>query len=240
MTSRLKPRRSVQRRYMRSSISAQSCDSVPPAPGWMVTMALLRSCSPPSIFLISPVSTPAANRRGRGRSRLRRPRPVRAIRRARPDRRSRLAQPVAAARRPARDGGGAAAPSAPRPGPSRNRRPRCAPRAGSAPRCGRAASKIAPQIGGALAAGPGSGGSVLREGWPRYVWTACDRLTGGVAPQPRTTRERAHGERCPGERISDCSVERARRRAAGRRRRAGARTDARRATDAAVRDRRCR
>ena len=26
-------------RYMRSSISAQSCDSVPPAPGWMVTMA---------------------------------------------------------------------------------------------------------------------------------------------------------------------------------------------------------
>ena len=33
MTSRLKPRRSVQRRYMRSSISAQSCDSVPPAPG---------------------------------------------------------------------------------------------------------------------------------------------------------------------------------------------------------------
>ena len=38
---------------MRSSISAQSCDSVPPAPGWMVTIAFLRSCSPPSIFLIS-------------------------------------------------------------------------------------------------------------------------------------------------------------------------------------------
>src|SRR6187401_2211152 len=35
ITSRLKPRRSVQRTYMRSSISAQSCDSVPPAPGWM-------------------------------------------------------------------------------------------------------------------------------------------------------------------------------------------------------------
>ena len=32
-TSRLKPRRSNHRRYMRSSISAQSCDSVPPAPG---------------------------------------------------------------------------------------------------------------------------------------------------------------------------------------------------------------
>ncbi len=30
----------AQRRYMRISISAQSCDSVPPAPGWMVTMAL--------------------------------------------------------------------------------------------------------------------------------------------------------------------------------------------------------
>ena len=57
MTSRLKPRRSVQRRYMRSSISAQSCDSVPPAPGWIVTIAFLRSCSPPSIFLVSPAST---------------------------------------------------------------------------------------------------------------------------------------------------------------------------------------
>ena len=57
MTSRLKPRRSIQRRYMRSSISAQSCDSVPPAPGWIVTIAFLRSCSPPSIFLVSPAST---------------------------------------------------------------------------------------------------------------------------------------------------------------------------------------
>ena len=57
MISRLKPRRSVHRRYMRSSISAQSCDSVPPAPGWMVTIAFLRSCSPPSIFLISPACT---------------------------------------------------------------------------------------------------------------------------------------------------------------------------------------
>ena len=42
---------------MRSSISAQSCDSVPPAPGWIVTIAFLRSCSPPSIFLVSPAST---------------------------------------------------------------------------------------------------------------------------------------------------------------------------------------
>ena len=57
MTSRLKPRRSDHLRYIRSSISAQSCDSVPPAPGWMVTMALARSCSPPSIFLVSAAST---------------------------------------------------------------------------------------------------------------------------------------------------------------------------------------
>ncbi len=34
---------------MRSSISAQSCASVPPAPGWIVTMALPGSCSPPSM-----------------------------------------------------------------------------------------------------------------------------------------------------------------------------------------------
>ena len=42
---------------MRSSFSAQSCDSVPPAPGWIDTIALSASCSPPSIFLISPAST---------------------------------------------------------------------------------------------------------------------------------------------------------------------------------------
>ena len=35
-----KPSRSAQRRYMRRSISAQSWLSVPPAPGWMVMMAL--------------------------------------------------------------------------------------------------------------------------------------------------------------------------------------------------------
>ena len=34
-----KPRRSAQRRYMRSSISAQSCESVPPAPERTVTTA---------------------------------------------------------------------------------------------------------------------------------------------------------------------------------------------------------
>ena len=41
MISRLNPRRSTHRMYIRSSISAQSCDSVPPAPGWMVMMAFL-------------------------------------------------------------------------------------------------------------------------------------------------------------------------------------------------------
>ena len=42
-TSALKPARSAQRRYMRMSIWAQSCDSVPPAPGWMERIAFLRS-----------------------------------------------------------------------------------------------------------------------------------------------------------------------------------------------------
>src|SRR5271167_4858005 len=52
-----KPFCSAQRRYMRSSISAQSCDSVPPAPGWMVTMALRASFSPESSVLVSSSST---------------------------------------------------------------------------------------------------------------------------------------------------------------------------------------
>ena len=41
-----KPRRSAHRRYMRSSISAQSCESVPPAPAWTVTTASPPSYSP--------------------------------------------------------------------------------------------------------------------------------------------------------------------------------------------------
>ena len=45
-SSTLKPRFSAQRRYMRSSISAQSWLSVPPAPGWMLTMASPASNSP--------------------------------------------------------------------------------------------------------------------------------------------------------------------------------------------------
>ena len=49
MISALKPRRSHQRRYMRSSISAQSCDSVPPAPAWIATMALRSSYGPENV-----------------------------------------------------------------------------------------------------------------------------------------------------------------------------------------------
>ncbi len=59
--SRLKPRRSHQRKYMRSSISAQSWLSVPPAPALMVRMALARSCSPPSMFWSSAPSIVASN-----------------------------------------------------------------------------------------------------------------------------------------------------------------------------------
>src|SRR5215213_10142037 len=41
-----KPRRSAQRRYMRSRISAQSWESVPPAPAWTLTTASPASYSP--------------------------------------------------------------------------------------------------------------------------------------------------------------------------------------------------
>ena len=86
--STLKPRRSAQRRYMRRSISAQSWESVPPAPGahrdhgvaCVVAAAeqarLLerpRAAAPPS----------EAGRRARRRSRGRRP-PARAAPRGRP------------------------------------------------------------------------------------------------------------------------------------------------------------
>ncbi len=45
----LKPRRSPQRKYIRNSISAQSCASVPPDPPWISTYALLGSISPENI-----------------------------------------------------------------------------------------------------------------------------------------------------------------------------------------------
>ena len=69
MTSRLNPRRSAHFRYMRSSISAQSCDSVPPAPGWIGHDGVGRSCSPPSILFVSAASTSACrSSRPRARS----------------------------------------------------------------------------------------------------------------------------------------------------------------------------
>src|SRR5467141_2640062 len=43
---------------MRNSICAQSCDSVPPAPALISTMALSRSCGPLSIFESSSLSAP--------------------------------------------------------------------------------------------------------------------------------------------------------------------------------------
>ncbi len=46
MTSAVKPRDAAQRRYMRMSMFAQSCASVPPAPAWMSMKALWESISP--------------------------------------------------------------------------------------------------------------------------------------------------------------------------------------------------
>jgi len=52
-----KPRRSHQRRYMRSSMAAQSCASVPPSPVLMVKSAFPRSYFPPSRVVISRLAT---------------------------------------------------------------------------------------------------------------------------------------------------------------------------------------
>src|ERR1039457_5179044 len=46
VTSTSQPRDSAQRVYMRESISAQSCASVPPAPALMLRMQFFRSCGP--------------------------------------------------------------------------------------------------------------------------------------------------------------------------------------------------
>ena len=122
MTSRLKPRRSDHFRYMRSSISAQSCDSVPPAPGWMVTMALARSCSPPSIFLVSAASTSGCElvERRAAKSAATSSPAVRPL-----DQHAEIVdaapQRIAQRRGRPRPGAGAASPSAPRPGCSRSR-----------------------------------------------------------------------------------------------------------------------
>src|SRR5207249_5060276 len=52
-TSTLKPCRSAHRVYIRISISAQSWDSVPPAPEWMVSSASRVSSEPRSMFCSS-------------------------------------------------------------------------------------------------------------------------------------------------------------------------------------------
>src|SRR5438093_51060 len=52
-TSAFKPARSHHLRYIRSSICAQSCDSVPPAPGWIDTIAAFVSWDPESMIFIS-------------------------------------------------------------------------------------------------------------------------------------------------------------------------------------------
>ena len=76
MTSALKPRCSPQRRYMRSSICAQSCASVPPAPAWMSRNALCESISPRNMRLNSScarrASSAATSRSMSARRRLRR------------------------------------------------------------------------------------------------------------------------------------------------------------------------
>ncbi len=59
-TSTAKPRRSAHRLYMRSSMSAQSHDSVPPAPAWRERIALLRSNWPVRKEAISRASSSEA------------------------------------------------------------------------------------------------------------------------------------------------------------------------------------
>src|SRR3989454_392801 len=59
-TSTLKPCRSAHRVYIRISISAQSWDSVPPAPEWMVSSASRVSSEPRSMFCSSRASSCAA------------------------------------------------------------------------------------------------------------------------------------------------------------------------------------
>ena len=57
MTSASKPRDAAHLRYMRSSICAQSCASVPPAPAWMSRKALCESISPRNMRLNSSLRT---------------------------------------------------------------------------------------------------------------------------------------------------------------------------------------
>src|SRR5215207_9196356 len=61
-TSALKPRFSAHFRYIFSSISAQSCASVPPAPDWTEQMALSASCWPDSSISVSASDTSVSSR----------------------------------------------------------------------------------------------------------------------------------------------------------------------------------
>src|SRR5215208_1115167 len=69
-TSALKPRFSAHFRYIFSSISAQSCASVPPAPDWMEQMALNASCWPESSISVSAPETSVSSRSISSRSSL--------------------------------------------------------------------------------------------------------------------------------------------------------------------------
>src|SRR3977135_3376664 len=62
ITSQVKPRAAPQRRYIRSSICAQSCASVPPAPAWMSRNALCESISPRNMRFSSRCRTSASRR----------------------------------------------------------------------------------------------------------------------------------------------------------------------------------
>src|SRR5919112_1602244 len=62
ITSSPKPRRSAQRWYMRASISAQSCESTPPAPEFMVSMASPSSYSPAKSLATSCSSSTCSTR----------------------------------------------------------------------------------------------------------------------------------------------------------------------------------
>ena len=69
ISSTFQSRASANRMYMRRSISAQSCDSVPPAPEWIVTQAFFASSGVP-IFTESSSSSANAAARAAGVARV--------------------------------------------------------------------------------------------------------------------------------------------------------------------------
>ena len=211
-TSRPKPRRSVQRRYIRISISAQSCDSVPPAPGWIVTIAFFRSSSPESIVRISAVWTSRSYASSAALElrvdvlALARP-----LERARRDRRSACGSTRPAPARP-RGAAGAAGSSARWPGPSRSRARRPAFRVRSVRAARRASSKPPPQVGGA-------GGEIgdRREPVRRGSWHRAQlRSTRAGASASAANTAGGRGQRQPGHDVADLAVDRTADRAAAR------------------------